>query len=227
MKLELLENKSSESIKEYTYRVLRQNIISLNLKPGETITENEIANSLNVSRTPIREAFAKLVGEQLLEVYPQKSTFVSLIDFKRVEEAQFMRVNLEEAIVKLACENFSEDVLFELESNLNQQQFCFAKKNYITTFDLDNEMHELIFKGCGKSRVWSAIRFMAGDFDRIRTLKLSSFMRWDEIIEQHRIIVKAIKNKDADLCARTMHEHIAQVKEDQIILKEKYPQYFK
>ena len=78
MKIELLEKNSYETIKNYTYRVLRSNIIDLNLKPGESISENEIANNLNVSRTPVREAFSLLVSEQLLEIYPQKGTQVFL-----------------------------------------------------------------------------------------------------------------------------------------------------
>jgi len=85
MKLELFEKDHSESIKCYIYRVLRNNIIDLNLRPGEIISENEIANTLSVSRTPTREAFSKLASEELLEVYPQKGTKVSYIDLKRVE----------------------------------------------------------------------------------------------------------------------------------------------
>lgn len=128
MNLEILEKKSFDSIKNYTYIVLRNNIIDLNIKPGEIISENEIANILNVSRTPVREAFAKLVSEELLEIFPQKGTQVSYIDLKRAEEARFMRLKFEEAVVQLACEDFPKDYLFELESNINQQEFCIAKK---------------------------------------------------------------------------------------------------
>lgn len=227
MKLEFLKIKSWESIRDYTYREIRKNIIDLNLKPGEAISENEIANTLNVSRTPIRETFAKLVGEELVEIYPQKGTFVSLIDLKRVQEAQFMRLNLEKAVIKLACQGFPKDVLFQLEANLNQQEFCLSKRSYIVIFDLDNELHELIFKGCGKERVWSAIRLMNGDFDRIRTLRLLSNVNWDEIISQHRTIIKAIKEKDIDLGLKIMHEHLTQVDVDQMVLKGEYPMYFK
>mgnify|MGYP000860837837 CR=1 FL=1 len=227
MNVELLEKNSSESIGDYTYRTVRKNIIDLNLKPGEAITENEIANILNISRTPIRETFAKLVREELVEIYPQKGTFVSLIDLERVEEAKFMRLNLERAAMKLACKDFPDDVLFDLESNFNQQEFCLSKKNYILIFDLDNEMHRLIFKGCSKERVWSSIHYLNGDFDRLRVLRLSSNLDWNKIISHHRNIIKAIKEKNCELGIKTMEEHLTLVDSDKKELKGKYPEYFR
>lgn len=227
MKLETIEKKSSESIKGYAYRVLRNNIVDLNLKPGEIISENEIANNLNVSRTPVREAFAKLVSEELLEIYPQKGTQVSYIDLKRVEEARFMRLKLEQEVVKLACEDFPEDYLFQLESNVNQQKFCMSKKNYIAAFDLDNSFHELIFKGCNKERIWNAIHFMNGDFDRIRALNLISSMNMDIVFAQHKGIIDAIKAKDSELGVKIVCDHLTKVNDDKMILIDEYPAYFK
>jgi len=227
MKLELIEKKAFESISNYTYMILRNNIVALNLKPGEIISENEIASSLNVSRTPVREAFAKLVSEELLEVFPQRGTKVSHIDLKRVEEARFMRLKLEEAVVRLACESFPEHYLFELESNINQQEFCMTKKNYIAAFDLDNSLHEIIFKGCGKERIWNAIHFMNGDFDRIRALNVISSMNLDIVLSQHKGIVDAIKAKDSELGAKLVFEHLTKVNNDKMKLLGQYPTYFK
>ena len=225
--IELIEKRPSESIKDYTYLVLRKNIIDLNLKPGQIISENEIASRINVSRTPIREAFARLVSEELLEIYPQKGTQVSFIDLNRVEEARFMRLQLEQAVVKLACEDFPENYLFKLESNINQQEFCLVKKNYIAALDLDNSFHELIFKGCGKARIWNAIHFMNGDFDRIRALNLISSRNMDIVHAQHRDIFNAIKAKDSTLGVNLVCDHLTKVNNDKIILLDEYPTYFK
>ncbi|MBW9172217.1 GntR family transcriptional regulator [Clostridium estertheticum] len=227
MKIELLEKNSYETIKNYTYRVLRSNIIDLNLKPGESISENEIANNLNVSRTPVREAFSLLVSEQLLEIYPQKGTQVSYIDLKRVEDARFMRLKLEQAVIELACEDFQESYLFDLESNINQQQFCVLKKNYTAAFNLDNSFHELIFKGCKKERIFNAIHFMNGDFDRIRALNLISSMNMDLVVAQHKGIIDAIKAKDSELGIKIVGEHLSKVNDDKMILLREYPGYFK
>ncbi|MBU3181932.1 GntR family transcriptional regulator [Clostridium psychrophilum] len=77
------------------------------------ISEIEILEKFNVSRTPVREAFARLSQEGLISVYPQKGTFVSLIDLLSVEEARFMREHLERAILRLACENFPKEIIIE------------------------------------------------------------------------------------------------------------------
>jgi len=227
MEIELFEKKPSESIKDYTYMVLRKNIIDLNLKPGQIISENEIATSLKVSRTPIREAFARLVSEELLEIYPQKGTQVSYIDLNRVEEARFMRLKLEEAVIKLACEDFSEKSLFDLEATINQQEFFITKKNYIAAFDLDNSFHELIFKGCSKDRIWNAIHFMNGDFDRVRALNIISSMNMKTVLTQHRSIINAIRAKDSELGVKLIREHLTKVNVDKMILVGEYPTYFK
>ena len=227
MEIQLFEKKPSESIKDYTYTVLRKNIIDLNLRPGQIISENEIATSLNVSRTPIREAFARLVSEELLEIYPQKGTQVSYIDLNRVEEARFMRLKLEEAVVKLACEEFSEKSLFDLDATINQQEFYITNKNYIAAFDLDNSFHELIFKGCFKERIWNAIHFMNADFDRIRALSLMSSMNMDIVLNQHKGIIIAIKAKDSKLGVKVVYDHLTKVNDDKMILIDQYPMYFK
>ena len=134
-----------------------------------------------------------MVSEELLEIYPQKGTQVSYIDLDRVEEARFMRFELEQAVVKLACENFSEESLFKLETTLNQQEFFINKNNYIAALDLDNLFHEHIFKGCGKERIWNAIHFMNGDFDRIRALNIISNKNMNIVLTQHKNIINAIE----------------------------------
>jgi len=138
-----------------------------------------------------------------------------------------MRLTLEQAVVKLACEDFPESYLFELESNLNQQEFCIIKKKYIAVFDLDNSFHELIFKGCEKERIWNAIHFMNGDFDRIRALNLISSLNLDLVFAQHKGIINAIKSKDSELGIKRLREHLAKVNDDKMILISEYPTYFK
>ena len=109
----IYEKLDKETGKDYVYRVLKDNIMCLELKPGELLSESELAKKLNVSRTPIREVLIKLKAEKLIEVKPQAGTYVSLIDRNLIEEAIFIRYNLEKEALKEACESFSEDILME------------------------------------------------------------------------------------------------------------------
>ena len=112
----LYEKLEKETCKEYVYRVLKDNIMSLELSPGEILSESDLSKKLNVSRTPIREVLIKLKAEKLIEVKPQAGTYVSQIDWNLIEEAIFIRYNLEKEALKEACENFSEDTLIEVVS---------------------------------------------------------------------------------------------------------------
>lgn len=217
----------TESISDYTYRVLKKNIIYLNIKPGESISENTITAALNVSRTPVRETFSKLTSEYLVEVYPQKGTYVSLIDSSRLKESVFMRSTLEKAIMEKACTQFSDEYLCLVEANLNQQIFWFNKNKFDEVFNLDNKMHELIYKGCGMERIWDAIQSISGDQYRVRYLKLTKKMRWDETIQEHRQIIEAIKNKDVEKGCKSVNEHIMKMDNDVAVLMKEHPEYFK
>ncbi|MFQ6848861.1 MAG: GntR family transcriptional regulator, partial [Clostridium perfringens] len=125
----LYEKLEKETCKEYVYRVLKDNIMSLELSPGEILSESDLSKKLNVSRTPIREVLIKLKAEKLIEVKPQAGTYVSQIDWNLIEEAIFIRYNLEKEALKEACENFSEDTLIEMEKCLFAQMLVAQKGN--------------------------------------------------------------------------------------------------
>ena len=97
--------------------------MGLDLLPGSMLSENEIASCLNLSRTPVREAFIELSKVKIVEIYPQKGSVVSLIDYNMVEEARFMRYVLESAVVELVCQKITPDWIRKLEENVTLQQF--------------------------------------------------------------------------------------------------------
>lgn len=101
--IQLLEKEPRETVREYAYRVLYQNIMTMHLIPGTAMSEQELSNVLGVSRTPVREAFIRLSQKGLLDILPQRGTFVSKINTDQLSEFRFLRVTLENAIVKLAC----------------------------------------------------------------------------------------------------------------------------
>ncbi len=227
MDLLITNKKTTSSVKEYIYETLKQDIVEIKLKPGESITEKEVAGMFGVSRTPVREAFIKLAQEGLLEVYPQRGTKVSLIDLNRVEEARFMRENLEKAVIKLACQNFPSNLLFELRSNLNAQEFCAKEKKYLRLFHLDEEFHHIIFEGCSNGRLWFLINQINLDFNRTRVLKLSSNFNLNKIISQHQKILEAIVENEPIDGEKLIEEHLNQGDIGLQKLKLSFSSYFK
>ena len=217
---------NSYSSRDFAYEEIREQIVMLKLQPGRRISENEISVLLGISRTPVREAFVRLKEDKLLEVYPQKGTFVSLIDLDYVEEARFIREHLERAIVREACKAMNQSDLEDLEENLRIQEKAVMANDHQRLFELDEVFHQTISKGVNKERIWSVIQQMKAHLNRIRVLSLSVNLDWGIIISQHRQIVSAIKNYDAPEADDIMKVHLTKLRLDQEKLIEEFPDYF-
>lgn len=227
MKIDQESRKKYASTRDFVYQSLKENMISLKLEPGESISEKDISERLQVSRTPVREAFVKLVQDELLEVYPQRGSFVALIDLEHVEEARFIRRNLEKAIFGLACDHLPNDYLQQLEFNLHMQKKCVEVRDYDRLFLLDEEFHQTIAVGCGKKRVWTVIQQMNVHVNRVRMLSLVKYDHLETILFQHEEMIRLIKNHEKLEAEKILAEHLDLVSKDLSQLKETYPNYFK
>ncbi|WP_077624667.1 GntR family transcriptional regulator [Sediminibacillus massiliensis] len=225
--LPLEKTNYSGSTRDYIYNVIKRKIINLELKPGTKISEKQISEVLEVSRTPIREAFLQLSQEDLIQVYPQSGTIVSLIDLAQVEEARFVRESLEVGIVGLACEKMSIDSLIHLEANVAMQEKCDKSSNQQKLLELDDEFHRLLFEGTDKLKTWKMIQQMNAHFNRLRLLRLSSVLNWDIIISQHKEIFSLITNKNLEQAQFIIQEHLRLAVIEKSLLKKQYPDYFK
>lgn len=217
----LYEKLDKETGKEYVYRVLKDNIMCLELKPGEILSESDLAKKLNVSRTPIREVLIKLKAEKLIEVKPQAGTYVSPIDWNLIEEAIFIRYNLEKEALREACKNFSEDILIEMEKCLFAQKLVAQKGNNLLEFhNLDKEFHELLFVGINKSNVWESICNISTHYNRMRLLAEMKLNK-EFLVDQHITYLDIIKNKDSNIIDEVVSQHIkAPVEQWKKLIKE-------
>lgn len=195
MDIVITERLPYESTREYVYRCLKENIMNLRLFPGSALSEKDISVLLNVSRTPVREAFIQLESEYLLDILPQKGTRVSLLDVENVEESFFLRETVEKEVFYLAVKEFPSDKLFELQSNITLQELCVEEENYLKFFELDEALHRCIFEGCKKGRIWSLIQQISTHYNRVRMLNVAAKHDWPELLSQHKKLVQAIKEK--------------------------------
>ncbi|MBP1989133.1 GntR family transcriptional regulator [Paenibacillus eucommiae] len=211
--------------RDYVYDIVKQNILTLKFEPGIMISEKDIAEKLEVSRTPTREAFIKLAEEGLIVIYPQKGSFVSLIDMDQVEEARFVRETMEVAILKIACDIFTENDLIDLEVLISQQKIYSEHKNYEKLHELDEEFHRTIFIKCGKNRIWVLIQQMLSHYKRFRNLLLAVYFDWEIIIQQHTWIVQYIREHNFELAEKELRVHVKSRFEKDALLQ-KYPNFF-
>lgn len=110
-----LKMEENESNRRYAHRVIKASIMDYYFKPGQLVSEIETSKELGLSRTPVREALILLEEEKLIEVKPQKGTFVTYIDMDLVYSAIFFRQTLEKAVILEACKNITEEALEKMK----------------------------------------------------------------------------------------------------------------
>jgi DNA-binding GntR family transcriptional regulator len=213
-------------IRDHVYENLKKNIMDLKLEPGRLISEKELVEMLQVSRTPIREALVKLSQDELIETTPQKGSMISLIDLQHAEESRFLRETLESAIVREACVMLSNEQVLHLQNLISLQELCESEGNYERLFELDEEFHKTIILGCGRVRTWGLIQQVTTHYNRIRFLRLATNHDWKIILSQHHGIVRAIKDKDPDTAEKVLRDHLELFVIEKEELKQKYPKYF-
>ncbi|WP_300393851.1 GntR family transcriptional regulator [Fusobacterium sp.] len=222
-------NKSKgENSKQYTYRVLKDNIMNLSLEPGATISEIEISQALNVSRTPVREAIVKLKEEKLINVFPQKGSIVSKMNLKLIEEAAFLREICDKEMLKIVCSRKNKDFLIkELRKNLEYQKIIvdYEEDSY-EFFRLDNKFHEIIYEFCNKLNIWKAIKRLSTHYDRLRLFDVFEKMNLKEILAQHEKIIEILEKGKFEDIDEIVMEHLFNFKEVLGIFIEKCPDYF-
>lgn len=228
MHLELVEKKNHESIREYALRILSENLLNMNLVPGMALSEQEIANELEMSRTPVREAFIRLAHENLLEIIPQRGTYVAKIDLGQVSESIFLRRTVEAAVMQIACTNFPDESRKRLQDCIDLQEICVKREDFSRFFELDETFHGIIYKGCEKARIWKMLEQMGLNYNRVRMLNLlNGYYEMPKLFHQHEQIYTAIISSSWELGERLIREHIGKALQDIEELKEKYPLYFK
>lgn len=214
------------SSREKVYQIIKNKIMNGEIPPGTKLSEKEMSEQFNVSRTPVREAFLQLNQEGLLGVFPQVGTIVTKIDLKAVEEGRFVREHIERAIVREAATKLNAESLLQLETNITLQEFCLEKGSFQKLYELDDEFHQILYHGCEKELTWEMVKRMNVQFDRLRIFRLAMNHQWNIIIAQHNNIFKAISNNDPNLAEEVIVEHLRLVNVEKKALLNDNPSYF-
>jgi len=223
--MELTERFPRETGRNYALRMLKENIISLELAPESLISEAELAAELGLSRTPVREALIELDKVQIIKIVPQKRTMVAPINYDLVDEACFMRNTLERELVRLVCRYTNETGLFRLEENVRLQQFYLKQSDFKKLMQLDDNFHAILFEVAQKPQVYRLLQDITIHFDRVRWMALESVKEL-KIVQDHEQILEALRTRDAGQAEALMQKHLSRYKFDVAAIRKKFPQYF-
>lgn len=189
-------------------RDLRKAIVSLELKPGARLSEQEIADRLSVSRQPVREALISLGKAHLVEAHPKRGTVVVKISARKMMEARFVREAIETAVVRRACETFDAWERAAIGETLERQRAACAAGDYNLFQKEDERFHIAVANGAGCALAWDALVDIKAHVDRVCNLQLRKDETMPGLIAQHEKILDAIDRRDAPGAAAAMSEHL-------------------
>lgn len=209
------------------YEVLRGEILSLRFHPGQEININSLSLQLNCSRSPVRDALMKLDRDNLVDIFPQKGTRVSLIDLGQVEQERFLRKSLELAALERFIKISNASDHYKMEAAIEDQKIALSKKDYPAFFSADDSFHKVAFEAVGKAWNWALIKNQSGNYHRIRLLSFQLSSVTDNIINQHKEILALIKNGKREELFKLMNIHLEKLDNEIEELKKNYKSYFK
>ena len=140
-------------LRDVVFNTLRDAIINGDIEPGERLIEISLADTLGVSRTPVREAIRELETEGLVVMTPRKGAEVAKISNKDLTDVLEVRRVLEVLAVELACEKITPEQLARLEENLNDFDACVGKGSASDLSSLDENFHEIIYNATDNKRL--------------------------------------------------------------------------
>lgn len=208
------------------HAALRQAIVTGELEPGQRLSENALAEQLGVSRTPVREALARLRDDRLVEVMPQLGTYVSRISPQAVGDAQFIREGLECAAVRRAAERATEEDVTKLEENLASQDRARDRGELDAFYLLDDAFHKALCDLSGHLAVWPVSERAKSHLNRVRRLSLGLPDYLPEMIEEHREVAAAVGENDPDAAEATLRHHLRMVLREVPRLRAEHPDFF-
>lgn len=197
-----------ELLNQKVYRVLKESIIKGFLEPGTKLLENKIAEEMQVSRTPVREAMQKLVAEGFVKTTPNQTMVVTEVSPEDVKEVLQIRGVLEGLAASIAAKKINRQEIVGLENIISQMSLHVTKKNLSSYCQVDDEFHNLILNICGNKWIIQ-IRDNLGSFIyRFRIKSLSVSGRLKHSLEEHQAIMESLKKHNSEEADRLSQIHM-------------------
>ncbi|MFT4043378.1 MAG: GntR family transcriptional regulator [Gordonia sp. (in: high G+C Gram-positive bacteria)] len=211
------------STRQRVYAEVRRRIVSLELRPGTSLSENEIASHAGVSRTPVRESLILLADEGLVQIFPKLGSFVARIDVERVADAQFVREAIELASLVDAVAAVDAKILKDLRAQIARQRSATDVSEF---FELDEHFHRSLLEAGGHGSAWRTVTGAKAHLDRARRLGIVSEGSLQTLIDEHEAVVNALEERDGTAAVAALKAHLRKVVSDIGAIRERSPELF-
>lgn len=205
----MFSDSDNRSLRIRVFNALEDAILNEKYKDGDSLNELKISAELGVSRTPVREALMQLELEGLVKNIPNKGAVVIGVSQKDIRDIYEIRTRIEGLAARLCTEKINADELKALEKIADLQEFYLSKNDFEQIKELDGDFHNIIYNA-SRSR---PLKFMLTNFHnyikRARNISVQTEGRAGKTVAEHRAILQAIRDGDAELAEKLIAEHIA------------------
>lgn len=202
----------SQSQKAYNF--IKEAILNLDLKPGQQISESDLANQLKMSRTPVREAISKLNNENLVDVIPRKGTFVKILSGNEIKNIYETAEGLESMAVYLVVKRKDEIDLDKLSEQVENMEIALKNNDIEKWIKSDELFHIIMRKFCDNDYIIEDLKKIDTQIHLVRLMLKKISTNREKSTKEHRETFEKIVEGDAKGARETMHKHWERVRED-------------
>jgi DNA-binding GntR family transcriptional regulator len=199
----------SKSLKARVTERLRRAILDTELELGQALSEDKLATALGVSRTPVRDALTVLQRQGLVEVHPQRGSFVFLPSESDIGQLCEFREMMEMRALSICLERRRDTTLSQMRRASEDMVAAWRRSDYVPAARADDAFHNALFDNCGNGYLVEAYRLVSGQVDALRGYL--SMTDLDRAVEEHRTIIDAAAGNDLERAKTTLSEHIVKM----------------
>lgn len=205
-----MEEKSYKNRGEMVYEVLRQEILDLVLKPGQSIAENDLCERFSVSRTPVREAVSRLQEQGFVKNVPYSGTFVTLLNLNDIKQMIYMRVAVETMVMRDFMQIATPMIMEEVRYMIRKQQALILEPGFDPElfYRLDAELHGIWFETTDKMKLWEILQANQLHYTRYRMLDFVTETDFTRIINEHQLLFDLLEKKEEGRLEEVLKEHL-------------------
>ncbi len=197
-----------KTTKEMVYDQLKRSILGGDIDPDEMMTETSLAESLHISRTPVREAVGDLTKEGLLIHIPRKGFKVRQIDEHDMEQILYLRISIEMRSIRMLVKHITDEELDNLDQLVDEQQLAIKNNDRIRYIELDQILHRKLLKLSNQNILEQILQELYNLTRLIGHAAISKEGRMEEVIQEHREVLEALRERNEEKAADLMKNHL-------------------
>ncbi|WP_051620897.1 GntR family transcriptional regulator [Paenibacillus sp. UNC451MF] len=199
--------------KERAYNEIKKVILNGYISSKEIFTEVQLADSLNTSRTPVREALLDLMKEGLITSIPRKGMTIRTVTESEIEQIFLVRTSVESEVIKSLAETITEQQLEQLKRSCKQQEKAMFENDDVRFIHLDQQFHSTLIHFAGFELIEQTLLNFHNLSQLIGLKAVKKSNRMQEVLMEHLKIISTLEQRKPDSAVLTMIEHLQRTKE--------------